>query len=404
MQAEDAVMKRGSKYTPEQKARVDEAARKRAARMTKEQRTASSRRLRKGLYKSRPTLGELVVRYILRTANVSYDWQKHVIHNGKDYYADVFIEPNLLIEIDGKWAHGYEGSEPYEVWGKSSEQRRKETESRNTSYKELGYKTLWLFDVDLKRDMHACVKKILEFVGASTPDSLKEATYADMAEAAKQRLARLEKQQNKERRQKNKEKDNKRRRDRRASDHDWRENDNMRRRQKRHDDPQWRESQNARIRAQYTEKREKIKIANKRSYIKHRAKRLATNKEKYNVNKEKILAEQKEYYHTNRQEIRARQNQSYAKLMGPIIEELIVIVGPNCHWCERQAHHIRTNMKACKKRGHTRRRGIMMKWYVDHHAEAKKFLYATCLEHKETYRNYAHEPKLSHNSLTTPNE
>lgn len=397
-------MKRGSKYTPEQKARVDKAALKRAARMTTEQRAASSRRLRKGLYKSRPTLGELVVRYILQTANVSYDWQKHVLHNGKDYYADVFVEPNLLIEIDGKWAHGYAGSEPYKVWGKSSEQRRKETERRNTAYKELGHKTLWLFDVDLKQDMHACVKKILEFVGAPIPDSLKEATYADLAEGARQHLARLEKQQVKERREKNKEKDNRRRRDRRASDHDWRDNDNTRRRQKRRDDPQWRESQNARTRAKYTENPDKIRAANKNSYMKHRAKRLVTNKEKYETNKESILAEQKEYYRVHRQEIRARQNKSYAKLMSQVMKDLIAIVGPNCHWCDRPARHIRTNMEACKKLGHTRRRGIMMKWYVDRHAEANKFLYAVCLEHKEAYRNYAPEPGLSRNSSTSPHE
>ena len=137
-------MRKGSKYTPEQKARVDAAAQKRGAKMSAEQRAASSRRLRKGIYKSRPTLGERIVRYILQISDVLYDWQKRVSVNGRDHYADIFVEPDALVEIDGEWWHGYASSEPYMVHGKTSEQRRKETEQRNADYLQAGYKVICL--------------------------------------------------------------------------------------------------------------------------------------------------------------------------------------------------------------------------------------------------------------------
>lgn len=396
--------------------------------MTEQQKEARNKQLAEARRRKKNTL-ELVVRYVLNRADIEYDFQVTLEWApGKTIRVDVFVEPNIVIEVDGDAWHGYPGSygpdDPLPNGMTAREKWAKDAEIR-AGLEKNGYKVMAVWENDLRKQTADALKRVLDACGREVPDI--PGRYKQLAAEAKRLLAKLERELKNKHYRKHADEINERARIRRETDPEWRDSQNEKARKRLRDNPELRARQNqaqndkyhndpvfraktkaqaneryrteagvadsakARSRKRYRDNKDEINAQGKARYEKNREKILAGERAKYandqeyaerkransreygRKNPDKVMGKKREYYKRNRDEISVKRKKKKIADTDKIIE----ILGGACSVCGARATVARRAADECEKGAHKERR-----WYSGYYAtrpaEARRFLRPFC--------------------------
>lgn len=255
-----------------------------------------------GLHKARSaiknTLPEKWVQYILGQLCVEYEIQHRIrLNDGKSFIVDVFVKPDIVIEVNGDYWHAGPGYESGIPGGKAAHVVRRSNAQRTANLRKKGYMVVEVWESDLKKHTAATIRRLADACGVKPPMSLVGRYYSDIADAAVKYEAGLRKERQQKQYAANRDKRLARNRER------WRM------------DPVYREKHKAAAKAL----RPKTNAARRAKYADDLAYRVKVNERNKNAYQraspeqvEKRTDTRRANYQKNRLQIRAKQNTKYA--------------------------------------------------------------------------------------------
>lgn len=113
------------------------------------------------------TQPELMMRAALSITGIQYDTQRwYRLSNGRNHPVDIFVEPNIAIEVDGNYFHAHPSEFPDEttvVWGKvTAKQIRENDKAIAVDLERQGLRVVRLWESDIKANLAACVERVVE--------------------------------------------------------------------------------------------------------------------------------------------------------------------------------------------------------------------------------------------------
>ena len=333
---------------------------------------------------------EHMVRYVLNRAGVDYEPQvDREWAPGQKIAVDVFVQPDIAIEVYGDAWHGNPNKyKPDDLLpsGITAREKWARDAARRAGLERNGHKVIVIWESKLRRQTVDAMNGMLDVCGASGPRML--TGYGQLAAEAKLHLKKLEDGLKRKWYHKKKDLINKRLRERRKNDDEYRKQQNEKARKRLHDNPERRARQNQAQNDKYhndPDHRLKAKTRSKELYHTdpvHRAKTKARSHKRYREKKAEISAQNKARYEKNKYAILAKDKEKYRKCMLEITSKLMGVLGGTCYRCGKEATGLKiiTNRQAIKDAGHRLRSGLQLQYYVDNPDEARKFRRLVCPE------------------------
>lgn len=246
------------------------------------------------------TVPERCVQYILERLGVDYETHVTLYPDGKPVNADVFVEPNIVIEVDGDYWHARPGKFESGMRNRrSAHDVRMDNARQRSALARKGYRVIQIWASDVRDRTEFNVKRLAAACGVQTLEALMGRDYHWIASNVREYLDGLQKKRAKKWRKASS--------DRRNAHNRWRYETNH---------LGYRDRLNAANRAR---PKEQINAARRKKYQndpEYRAQVNERNNSRYhNATSEEVeqrRADRRVEYQKNKPQIRAKQNTKYA--------------------------------------------------------------------------------------------